>query len=102
MMGAAGSIFPFFVTYVDPIGAFNLVHTANCIAMPLIGGMTHWSGPVLGAILLGGVQQYFGSKNIITTELSLLFVVVLMMVFVAIAPNGLLGLWQRLTQRSNK
>jgi branched-chain amino acid transport system permease protein len=96
MMGAAGALFPFFVTYVDPIGAFNLVHTVNSIAMPLIGGMTHWSGPVLGALLLGGVQQYFGSKNIITPELSLLFVGLLMMVFVAVAPNGLLGLWQRL------
>jgi branched-chain amino acid transport system permease protein len=96
MMGAAGALFPFFVTYVDPIGAFNLVHTVNSIAMPLIGGMTHWSGPVLGALLLGGVQQYFGSKNIISPEFSLLFVGLLMMVFVAVAPNGLLGLWQRL------
>ena len=99
MMGAAGSVFPFFVTYVDPIGAFNLVHTVNSIAMPLIGGMTSWAGPVMGALLLGGVQQYFGSKNIITPELSLLFVGVLMMVFVAIAPNGLLGLWQRIRNR---
>ena len=96
LMGAAGSIFPFFVTYVDPIGAFNLVHTVNSIAMPLIGGMTHWSGPVVGALLLGGVQQYFGSKNIITPELSLLFVGVLMMLFVAIAPNGILGLWNKI------
>jgi branched-chain amino acid transport system permease protein len=96
LMGAAGSIFPFFVTYVDPIGAFNLVHTVNSIAMPLIGGMTHWSGPVVGALLLGGVQQYFGSKNIITPELSLLFVGVLMMLFVAIAPNGILGLWKKI------
>lgn len=99
LMGAAGSIFPYFVTYVDPIGAFNLVHTVNSIAMPLIGGMTHWAGPVVGALLLGGVQQYFGSKNIITPELSLLFVGVLMMLFVAIAPNGILGLWQKIRSR---
>lgn len=96
LMGAAGSLFPYFVTFVDPVGAFNLVHTVNSIAMPLIGGMTNWSGPLIGAVLLGGVQQYFGSKNIITPELSLLCVGVLMMVFVAIAPNGILGLWQRL------
>ena len=76
--------------------AFSLSYAVNSIAMPLIGGMTHWSGPVLGALLLGGVQQYFGSKNIITPELSLLFVGLLMMVFVAVAPNGLLGLLQRL------
>jgi len=95
LMGAAGAVFPFFVTYVDPIGAFNLVHTVNSIAMPLIGGMTHWAGPVVGAVLLGGVQQYFGSKNIITPELSLLVVGALMMVFVAVAPNGILGLFKR-------
>ncbi len=96
LMGAAGAVFPLFVTYVDPIGAFNLVHTVNSIAMPLIGGMTHWAGPVIGALLLGGVQQYFGSKNIITPELSLLIVGALMMIFVAVAPNGILGLLQRI------
>ncbi len=99
LMGAAGAVFPFFVTYVDPVGAFNLVHTVNSIAMPLIGGMTHWSGPVIGAVLLAGIQQYFGSKNIITPELSLLFVGALMMIFVAVAPNGILGLWERLRER---
>jgi ABC-type branched-subunit amino acid transport system permease subunit len=51
---------------------------------------------------LGGVQQYFGSKNMVTPELSLLFVGVLMMVFVAIAPNGILGLWQRLRGKDVK
>ncbi len=102
MMGAVGALFPFFVTFGDPNGAFNLVHTVNSIAMPLIGGMTHWSGPLIGAVLLGGVQQYFGSKNMVTPELSLLFVGVLMMVFVAIAPNGILGLWQRLRGKDVK
>ena len=102
MMGAVGALFPYFVTFVDPVGAFNLVHTVNSIAMPLIGGMTHWSGPLIGAVLLGGVQQYFGSKNMVTPELSLLFVGVLMMVFVAIAPNGILGLWQRLRGKAVK
>jgi ABC-type branched-subunit amino acid transport system permease subunit len=57
---------------------------------------------LIGAILLGGVQQYFGSKNMVTPELSLLFVGVLMMVFVAIAPNGILGLWQRLRGKDVK
>ena len=57
---------------------------------------------MIGAVLLGGVQQYFGSKNIITPELSLLFVGALMMIFVALAPNGILGLWQRLTARWRK
>lgn len=95
LMGAGGALFPFFVTYVDPIGAFNLAHTVNSIAMPLIGGMTHWTGPLIGATLLGLIQQYFGSKNIITPEMSLLIVGFLMMLFVAIAPNGLLGLLKR-------
>jgi len=94
LMGAGGALFPFFVTYVDPIGAFNLAHTVNSIAMPLIGGMTHWTGPLFGATLLGVIQQYFGSKNIITPEMSLLIVGFLMMLFVAIAPNGLLGLFK--------
>lgn len=102
LMGAAGSLFPFFVTYVDPVGAFSLVHTVNSIAMPLIGGMTSWLGPVLGALLLGTVQQYFNTNSFITPELGLLFVGVLMMVFVAVAPNGILGLLERHGMRKKK
>ena len=40
MMGVAGAPFPYFVTFVDPVSAFNLFIAVNAIAMPMIGGTT--------------------------------------------------------------
>jgi branched-chain amino acid transport system permease protein len=57
LMGMAGSTFPFYLSYIEPSAAFNLSYAVNSIAMPLIGGMMSWVGPVIGAILLGTVQQ---------------------------------------------
>jgi branched-chain amino acid transport system permease protein len=51
LMGMAGAPFPYFITYVDPASAFSLTIAVNTVAMPVIGGMTTWIGPVIGAVL---------------------------------------------------
>jgi branched-chain amino acid transport system permease protein len=56
-MGMAGAPFPYYITYLDPNSAFSLAYGINSIAMPLIGGMAHWIGPVIGAVLLAVIQQ---------------------------------------------
>jgi len=92
LMGMAGAPLPYYVTYLDPASGFNLQYAVNAIAMPLIGGTTFWLGPVLGAILLGIIQQ--GATVMISSSLNLLFVGVLLVLFVVIAPDGLIGLWK--------
>ena len=57
LMALAGVPYPFFVTYVDPLSAFNLTIAVNAIAMPMIGGTDTWFGPVVGALLLGSIQE---------------------------------------------
>ncbi|UCH76086.1 MAG: branched-chain amino acid ABC transporter permease, partial [Rhodospirillales bacterium] len=44
MMGVAGSLYPYFVTFVEPLSAFNLIVAVNAIAMPMIGGTSSWIG----------------------------------------------------------
>jgi branched-chain amino acid transport system permease protein len=90
LMGLAGAPFPYYVTYVDPGGTFNLAYAVNSIAMPIIGGTTSWLGPVIGAVLLGTLQQL--ATVTISSELNLLIVGVLLVLFVTLAPNGLVGL----------
>ncbi len=90
LMGLAGAPFPYYVTYVDPGGTFNLAYAVNSIAMPIIGGTTSWLGPVVGAVLLGTLQQV--ATVTISSELNLLIVGVLLVLFVTLAPNGLVGL----------
>ena len=89
LMGMAGAPFPYFVTYVDPATAFNLSIGVNAVAMPLIGGTTTWIGPVIGALLLGSVQQAITVT--VSSQLNLMIVGVLMVVFIVLAPNGIAG-----------
>jgi branched-chain amino acid transport system permease protein len=92
LMAIAGVPYPFFVTYVDPLSAFNLVIAVNAIAMPMIGGTATWYGPVVGALLLGSIQEVVTVT--ISSELNVLIVGVLLVVFVMVAPQGIVGLIQ--------
>ena len=93
LMGMAGAPFPYYIGYLQPASAFALEYAVNAIAMPMIGGTTTWFGPLIGAILLGTLQQV--TTVTISSAVNLLIVGVLLVAFVIIAPNGLVGLWQR-------
>jgi branched-chain amino acid transport system permease protein len=97
LMGMAGAPFPYYIGYLQPSSAFALDYAVNSIAMPMIGGTTSWIGPVVGALLLGSLEQYITVT--VTSEANLLIVGLLLVGFVVIAPNGLVGLWQRLFSR---
>jgi branched-chain amino acid transport system permease protein len=90
LMGMAGAPLPYYVTYLDPSSGFNLAYAVNSIAMPLIGGMTSWIGPIIGAVFLGTVQQL--ATVTISSALNLLIVGLLLVGFVIVAPNGIVGL----------
>src|SRR5918996_3722659 len=92
LMAIAGVPYPFFVTYVDPLSAFNLVIAVNAIAMPMIGGTATWYGPVVGALLLGSIQEV--ATVTISSEVNVLIVGVLLVTFIMVAPQGIVGLIQ--------
>jgi branched-chain amino acid transport system permease protein len=92
-MGMAGAPLPFYVTYLDPTSGFSLNYAVNAIAMPLIGGTSSWLGPVIGAVLVGGLQEYL--RVTISSAVNVLVAGVLMVVFVIIAPQGIVGLFKR-------
>jgi branched-chain amino acid transport system permease protein len=77
------------VTYLDPVSAFSLSYAVNTIAMPLIGGTSSWLGPIIGAVLLGTLQQV--ATVTISSALSLLIVGVMLVGFVVAAPKGIIG-----------
>lgn len=92
LMGMAGAPFPFYIGYVEPGSAFDLSYAVNSIAMPMIGGTTSWVGPMIGALLLGTLQQI--ATVTISSAVNLLIVGLLLIGFVIVAPNGIVGLWQ--------
>jgi branched-chain amino acid transport system permease protein len=91
-MGMAGAPFPYYIGYVEPASTFGLAYAVNSIAMPMIGGTTSWAGPLIGAIVLGVVQQV--ATVTISSSANLLIVGVLLVAFVIIAPKGIVGFFQ--------
>jgi branched-chain amino acid transport system permease protein len=92
LMGMAGAPFPYYIGYLEPGSAFGLQYAVNSIAMPMIGGTTSWIGPLVGAVLLGTLQQI--ATVTISSAVNLLIVGILLVAFVIIAPNGIVGLVQ--------
>ena len=97
LMGMAGAPFPLHITLIEPTSAFNLDYAVNSLAMPMIGGTTTWLGPLIGAVLLGAAQQT--ATVTISSALNLLIVGVVLVAFVILAPEGIVGLMRRLGQR---
>jgi branched-chain amino acid transport system permease protein len=92
-MGMAGAPLPYYVAYLDPASGFSLNYAVNAIAMPLIGGTSSWLGPVVGAVLVGGLQQYVSVT--ISSAVNVLITGLLLVAFVILAPQGIVGLFQR-------
>jgi branched-chain amino acid transport system permease protein len=97
LMGMAGAPFPYYIGYLQPSSTFGLDYAVNSIAMPLIGGTTSWVGPLIGALLLGSLQQI--ATVTISSAVNLLIVGCLLVIFVVIAPNGIVGLVHTYLQR---
>jgi branched-chain amino acid transport system permease protein len=98
LMGVAGAPFPSYMSYVEPVSAFSLNYAVSALAMPLIGGTGSWLGPVIGAVLLGTVQQVVTVT--VSSELNVLVVGLVLVGFVVAAPQGILGLAQRWFRRA--
>ncbi|TCT02208.1 branched-chain amino acid ABC transporter permease [Aquabacter spiritensis] len=92
MMGMAGAPLPYYASYLNPEAAFSLTYTINTMAMTLIGGTQSWVGPVIGAVLLSALQQ--GATVTISSAGNLLIVGGVLILFVMLAPKGILGLVQ--------
>jgi branched-chain amino acid transport system permease protein len=96
-MGMAGAPFPYYISFLQPSSAFGLEYAVNSIAMPMIGGTASWIGPLVGAILLGTLQQV--ATVTISSAVNVLLVGLLLVFFVIVAPNGLVGVVQNMFRK---
>jgi len=93
LMGAAGAPMPMYLSFIEPASSFSLNWGVSALAMPMIGGTAHWIGPVIGALLLGSIQQIVTVT--ISNEINVLVVGVLLVLFVVLAPDGVVGLFRK-------
>jgi len=94
LMGLAGAPLPMYLSFLEPASSFSLNYSVVALAGAIIGGTAHWIGPAVGAILLASVQQIVTVT--ISSEMNVLVVGVLLVVFVVAAPDGILGLVRKL------
>jgi len=97
LMGACGAPMPMYLSFIEPASTFNLNYAVGALASPMIGGTAHWLGPVIGAFVLASLQQIVTVT--ISNEMNVLVVGALLVVFVVVAPDGLLGLFKRIFSR---
>jgi branched-chain amino acid transport system permease protein len=96
LMGVAGAPFPLYMSFIEPTSAFSLNYAVSALAMPIIGGTASWLGPVIGAVLLGSLQQIVTVT--VSSELNVLIVGLLLVTFVVMAPQGILGLVRKVVR----
>lgn len=82
----AGGIHAYWITFVDPGGAFDLTLNVRMVIMAMFGGPGTVFGPLIGALILSAVYDVLASS--ISTAAALLFglVIVLAVIFM---PRGL-------------
>ena len=97
LLGMSGTLMPQMMSYVEPTSLFAISLAVMALAMPMVGGTSHWAGPIVGAIVLGAIQQTVTVT--ISSEANVLIVGVLLVVAVVAAPNGIVGLVQPLLRR---
>jgi len=100
LMGAAGAPMPMYLSFIEPASTFNLNYAIGALASPMIGGTAHYLGPVVGALLLTSIQQVVTVT--VSSEMNVLIVGVLLVVFVVLAPDGMVGLLRKWTRRSSR
>jgi branched-chain amino acid transport system permease protein len=86
--GLAGTLYAYYVLLVSPSVA-SAATTSLVIGMAVFGGLGTIWGPVLGAVLLYGVNEALRFLGVVY---NLIVVGLVIMVFVVVLPSGLAGL----------
>ncbi|HEX8114694.1 MAG TPA: ATP-binding cassette domain-containing protein, partial [Kofleriaceae bacterium] len=85
--GVGGSVFALYIGFVTVESVFNLNFPLFVIVMSVLGGRTHWLGPVIGAVLVVLLQNRLASSSFQSWQLIALGAI--LVVLVAVAPEGL-------------
>ena len=94
-IGVAGGIYAYYLTFLNPVGAFAILGSVMIVLSALLGGRGTLYGPVIGAFIVQGLNEaatvYGGgsSSRVLLMGLALVAVVLFM-------PSGLLPTLQRL------
>lgn len=106
--GIAGGIQGYRLSYIEPMGAFDVGLSINVVVMAVLGGSGSWIGPLIGAPVVVALAELFRvavahidifgySLPIELNRLALGTIIVALALF---APRGIVGIFQRVRGRS--
>lgn len=89
-IGAAGGLYGYSLTHLRPLTFFAVAVAARMVLMAIIGGRGTVAGPVLGAILIIGVNE-FAVRQLGQTELNIVFTGAILVTSLLFFPEGIVG-----------
>lgn len=89
-IGIAGAIYGYSLTHLRPLTFFAIAVAARMVLMAIIGGRGTVAGPVVGAVLIIGVNE-FAVRQFGESELNIVFTGLILVVALLFFPQGIVG-----------
>jgi branched-chain amino acid transport system permease protein len=97
--GIGGCFFTQYFLYIDPSIVFGMDKSVEMLLVSMIGGAGTVYGPLIGALLLAGLNE--ATRSLTSVQgLSLVLYGALLVVIIAFLPNGLIALFKKKKQKS--
>lgn len=90
--GMIGGIYAYWMTFLYPGDAFNVLLTVRMIIMAFLGGAGTLLGPIIGAAFLAAIEEILWAEFKYTYLIIVGFIVVFV---VLVLPRGLVGLFRQ-------
>ena len=85
--GLAGTLVALQKISLEPYSAFSITWAVNMIVMCVVGGLSTLAGPIVGALVIFGLQQLLLDFQTLST----LLMGILLIAIIRLAPDGLAG-----------
>jgi branched-chain amino acid transport system permease protein len=89
-VGMVGSIWGYYLTYLRPSLFLSITIAATMVLMAIVGGKGTVAGPVVGAIILIAINEYFVA-TFGSTSLNIVATALIMMIVLIFFPAGIIG-----------
>jgi branched-chain amino acid transport system permease protein len=98
MCAVAGGAYGLFTQYLSPNDVFSINYSLDAIFIPIIGGVGHPFGPLVGALLFSILEE---TLNPLVPNAHLLVLGVILIGIMFLLPNGLVTLVSKSGEREN-
>ena len=89
----AGGIYAYYITFIDPVGVFDIGLNVKMIIMAVFGGPGSVLDPVAGAFILSAISEVLATK---VTSIASMFFGIVIVIAVMFMPRGIAHLVQHI------